>query len=96
MNGGATPQAGQLNAVDEAHAQPLGCGTGFVQAVQGVVIGQGQQAHAAGMGARHHIGGREYAVGSSAVAVQVDLQEAAFAFSHVCYYAASSRAWLPL
>ena len=67
----------------------------LVQALQGVVIGQGQQLDAAPVGARDHLGGREHAVGCGAVAVQIDLHGASFVNKVVCYYAATSRFWLP-
>lgn len=43
MDGGATPGAGQLDAVDQFDTESSGRLVGFRQAFQGVVVGQRQQ-----------------------------------------------------
>ncbi|MOA03015.1 hypothetical protein D3C78_1224960 [compost metagenome] len=71
MDGRAVPGAGQLDTVDQLDAQPLGRAPRLGQAVEGVVIGHGQHAHAPLMRPRHQIGRRQHAVGSGSVAMQV-------------------------
>jgi len=46
MNGGATPGAGQFHAVDQLHTQGLGGFARFVEAFEGIVVGQRQDSHA--------------------------------------------------
>ncbi|MNP07993.1 hypothetical protein D3C76_1000450 [compost metagenome] len=72
MDGGAAPGAGQLHAVDQLHAQFFGGGARLGEAFEGVVVGQGEQAHPALVGAGDDGGGRKNAVGGGAVAMQID------------------------
>ena len=67
----------------------------FDQPLEGVVVGQRQQLDAPFMGARNDCGRSQDAVRRSTVAVQINLHGAAFAGNDVCYYAATSRFWLP-
>lgn len=71
MDGGATPGAGQLDAVDQFDTESSGRLVGFRQAFQGVVVG-----HASSptpfVGPLHQGGGRENAIGGGTVAMQID------------------------
>lgn len=69
---------------------------GFFKPFEGVVIGQGKDAHAVFMSTGNQRRGRECPVGSGAVAMQVNIHSGAFVFIDVCYYAVTSCFWLPL
>ncbi len=73
MNGGAAPGAGQFHAVDQLHTQGLGGFAGFVEAFEGVVVGQRQDSHAFFKRTRNQYRGRQGAVGGRAVAVQINI-----------------------
>jgi hypothetical protein len=62
MNGRAAPDAGQLDAINQLHAQCLRCRTGFIEALEGVVIGQREHTHTALKRPRHYRSRRKCAV----------------------------------
>jgi len=96
MNGGAPPGAGQLDAIDKLHTERKRRSPGLGEPFKGIVIGQREHFYAVLMGTRDEYRGREGAIGSGAVAVQVDVHRGAFAVIDVCYYAATSSFWLLL
>lgn len=73
MDGGAAPGTGQLDAIDQLHAQLLRRLTGLVQPFEGVVVGQGQDSHASLVRTRNQNRGRQGAVGGRAMAVQINI-----------------------
>lgn len=75
MDGRPTPSAGQLDPIDQLHAQRRGGAAGFVEAFEGVVIGQGQDSHAVLERPRHQNRRRQGAIGGRAMAVQINIHE---------------------
>lgn len=73
MDGRPAPSAGQLDAVDQLHAQCRRRVAGLVEAFEGVVIGQGQDSHAVLERPRHHNCRRQGAIGGRAMAVQINI-----------------------
>ena len=73
VNGRPAPGAGQFDAVDQLHAQPLGGRARFGEAFEGVVIGQGQDSHAVLERTRNQCRRRQGAIGGRAVAVQINI-----------------------
>jgi hypothetical protein len=68
------PGNGNFYAVDETHAQLL-CGLlRLRQAADLIVIGQGQDIHAIGVGALHQRMRRKHAVRDGGMAMQIDVQ----------------------
>ena len=72
MNGRATPSAGKFDAVDQLHVQRLRRRAGFFQAFNCVVIGQGQDSHTFLERTRYQYRWRQSAIGSGAMAMQVN------------------------
>ena len=64
-----------LRAVEELHAQGVGLGARLNQPADLVVVGQRQQFDAVAMGATHHGGRREQAVGNGRMAVEIGVQK---------------------
>ncbi len=72
MDGRAAPGTGQLDPINQLHAQGLRGFTGLGQAFEGVVVGQGQDSHAFLVRTGNQGRWRQGAVGGRAMAVQVD------------------------
>jgi len=73
MNGGTAPGTRQFHAVDQLHAQRMGRAAGFIEAFEGVVVGQRQDSHAFFKRTRNQYRGRQGAVGGRTVAVQINI-----------------------
>ncbi len=75
MDGRPAPGTGQLDPIDQLHAQRRGGTAGLVEAFEGVVIGQGQDSHAVLERPRHQNRRRQGAIGGRAMAVQINIHE---------------------
>lgn len=75
MDGRPAPGTGQLDPVDQLHAQRSRGATRLVEAFKRVVIGQGQDSHAVLERPRHQNRRRKGAIGGRAVAVQINIHE---------------------
>lgn len=73
MDGGAAPGTGQFHAIDQLHAQRPGGLACLGQALDGVVVGQGEDSHAFLIRPGNHRRRRQGAVGSRTVAVQINV-----------------------
>ena len=73
VNRRPAPGAGQLDPADPLHVQRLGGSLGFELAFEGVVVGQRKHPHAVFVGASDQRRGRQGAIGSGAVAVQINI-----------------------
>lgn len=76
VDGAFAPGNGDFHAVDKTDAEGFGFGTGFGQTAGVVVVGQGEQGAAVGVGEADDFGRGECAVGDGGVAVKV---------YHVCW-----------
>ena len=72
MNLQTAPFDGNFDAIDKTHADRLGSRPPFGQATDIIVVGQGKQGNAVGCRPAHEIGGRQKAVGSGGMAVEID------------------------
>ena len=72
MNRGPAPGTRQFDAVDQGHVQRLRRCAGFVQTFKCVVIGQGQDSHTFLERTRDQYRRRQGAIGSCAMAMQVN------------------------
>lgn len=73
VNGRAAPGAGQFDAVDQLHPQRRRRGAGLIKALEGIVIGQGQDSHAFLERTRNQYRRRQGAIGGRAMAVQINI-----------------------
>ena len=74
MNGGSRPGTRQFNAVDQMHTQRFTGLPGFGDTAGGVMVSQSEYADAALMCAPYQLRGRQLAIRSRAVTVQVDIK----------------------
>ena len=74
MQGLVQPRHRDLDPRHEAQADVGRLGRRLGEAEQLVVVGEGQQINPVGLGASHHRGGRESAVGGGRVAMQVGVE----------------------
>ena len=72
MDGGAIPDTGQLDAIDQPDTQRISSGAGIIEPFEGIVIGQRKQFDATRMSSLHQHVGRKHAVGGGAMAMQIN------------------------